>query len=201
MTKIKFCGLTRKEDILAVNRIRPDYIGFVFAKKSKRAVSFAKARELKEMLDPGISAVGVFVDEAPEQIAALLRDGIIDIAQLHGGEDNEYVRQLQYITDRPVIKAYQIHTPEDIQAAKCSPADYILLDSGSGSGVPLDWNQITGLDRPYFLAGGLTTDNVSDALHILQPYAADVSSGIETDGKKDIVKMQMFADIVRGNQT
>ena len=108
MTKMKFCGLTRPCDIEAVNEIKPEYIGFVFAKKSKRYVTPQKAMELKNLLSPEILAVGVFVGEEPEVIAGLLENGTIDIAQLHGSEDEEYIRRLKTMTDKPIIKAVQV---------------------------------------------------------------------------------------------
>ena len=95
MTKIKLCGLTRPQDIESANELRPDFIGFVFAKKSRRYVSPEKAHELKQMLDAGIRAVGVFVNEEPENVAELLDTGVIDIAQLHGTENEEYIRNLR----------------------------------------------------------------------------------------------------------
>lgn len=198
MTKIKFCGLTRPCDIEAANTIKPDYIGFVFAPKSKRYVSPKTAATLKRKLDPCIKAVGVFVNEEPETVADLLCRNIIDIAQLHGGEDEAYIRRLRSLTDRPILKAFRIEGPGDIEAAKNSSADFCLLDSGSGgTGSTFDWSLLSDLTRPYFLAGGLTPDNVYQAIQQLAPYAVDVSSGIETDGKKDAIKMAALAGAVR----
>ncbi len=130
MVKIKLCGLSLACDIRAANELKPEYIGFVFTPKSSRYVSYEQAAELKEMLAPGIRAVGVFTDEAPERIAELLDNGVIDIAQLHGREDEDYIETLRGLTNRPFIKAYRIRTAEDLEAAKQSTADYILLDSG-----------------------------------------------------------------------
>lgn len=192
MTKIKFCGLSRPEDIEAANALMPDYIGFVFWKKSRRYISPEKAGELKQMLDPGIKAVGVFLDEEPETAASLLDAGIIDMAQLHGHEDEEAVRRLKAVTGKPVIRAFLVRTPEDVRAAELSPADYILLDSGAGTGSRFDWSLIREISRPYFLAGGLTPENAGEAVKSLHPFALDVSSGIETDGKKDRRKMELF---------
>lgn len=197
MTKIKFCGLTRPCDIEAVNELKPEYIGFVFWQKSKRYVSPDKARELKSMLSGDINAVGVFVDEQPSYIAGLLNENIIDIAQLHGGEDEEYINSLKELTDKPVIKAFRISTVDDIKKAEKSSADYVLLDAGMGEGRRFDWSLIERINRPYFLAGGLDCGNVADALGELEPFAVDVSSGIETDGVKDASKMREFVSIVR----
>ncbi|MCD8116598.1 MAG: phosphoribosylanthranilate isomerase [Oscillospiraceae bacterium] len=192
-TKIKLCGLSRPCDIETANALRPDFIGFIFAPKSKRYVAPERAAALRALLDPGIRAVGVFVREEPEKVAELLRLGVIDIAQLHGGESEEYIARLRTMTDRPIIKAFRVDGPEDIAAARASGADYVLLDSGAGgTGTSFDWSLIRSLDRPYFLAGGLDTENVRPAVEALRPYAVDVSSGIETDGLKDPAKMERF---------
>ncbi|MBR1522960.1 MAG: phosphoribosylanthranilate isomerase, partial [Lachnospiraceae bacterium] len=144
MTKIKLCGLSRCEDIEAVNELKPDYIGFVFASWSKRYVSPEKAGELKALLDPGIKAAGVFVDEKPDRIAKLLESCTIDIAQLHGSEDEEYIKGLRELTDKPLIKAFKISEKKDIRAAEESSADYVLLDSGTGTGNVFDWELLKG---------------------------------------------------------
>lgn len=108
MTKIKLCGLSREEDIKAANILKPDFIGFVFAKKSKRFISRDKAMALKKILDPKILSAGVFVNEKAEVIAGYLEDKIIDIAQLHGNEDDDYIKNLRKFTGKPIIKAFQI---------------------------------------------------------------------------------------------
>lgn len=195
MTKIKFCGLKRIEDIKYANDLKPDFIGFVFAPKSKRFVDADTARELKNLLDTEIKAVGVFVDEDINVVTKLLKDGIIDIAQLHGSEDEEYIKSLRAICDKPIIKAFTIVSKDDIKKANESTADYILLDSGKGSGETFDWDLIKEVNRPYFLAGGLTLDNVENAVKTLHPFVVDVSSGIETDGFKDFDKMCRFAQL------
>lgn len=198
MTKIKLCGLSRPCDIAAANALTPEYVGFVFAKKSRRYVTPEIAAELKKQLKPEILAVGVFVNEEPETVARLLQCGTIDIAQLHGKEDEEYIKKLRTLTGQPIIKAFQINTAQDILEVKKSSADYVLLDSGiGGTGKVFDWSIIQSIDRPFFLAGGLTVDNAKKAVETLHPYAVDVSSGIETDGKKDETKMKEFVHTVR----
>lgn len=197
MTKIKLCGLSRTCDIEEVNEQKPEYIGFVFAKKSKRYVSPKQAKELKEMLHPSILAVGVFVNEEIEEVEKLFLDGIIDIVQLHGNESDEYIKKLKKNVDVPVIQAFQIETREDLNRAKESIADYVLLDSGAGTGTVFDWSLLEGFNRPYFLAGGLHPKNVEKAIITLHPYAVDVSSGIEIDGKKDRKSMAEFVANVR----
>ena len=197
MTKIKFCGLTRIEDIDAVNTLKPDYIGFVFWPRSKRVVTREQASELKAMLDPSIKAVGVFVDEDIEVVKSLLNDDIIDIAQLHGSEDGTYINDLKMSTGKPVIKAFKIRSEDDGRQAEESPADMVLLDSGMGTGKTFNWEIIKGVKRPFFLAGGLAPDNAAEAIRELHPYALDVSSGIETEGIKDTKKMTDFYEAVR----
>ena len=198
MTKVKFCGLRREEDIEAANELRPDYIGFVFAEKSRRAVTRETAARLKSLLSPGIPAVGVFVNAQPETVAYLLEDGIIDLAQLHGQEDADYIARLRALTDRPIIQAFRVRTAEDAKRAEESPADYILLDAGAGDGKTFEWELAGGVGRPYFLAGGLTPENAGEAVARLHPFALDVSSGIETDGWKDPEKMRAFMRAVKG---
>lgn len=199
MTKLKLCGLSRLRDIEAANRLMPEYIGFVFARESRRFVDAKTAAFLKSRLHPDILTVGVFVDETPETIAGLFTDGVIDIAQLHGRENEEAIRHLRTLTDKPLIKAFRIDSPQDIEHANASSADYVLLDSGQGgTGAVFDWELLTNIRRPYFLAGGLTAENVRRAVSMLRPYAVDVSSGIETGGYKDEKKMRAFAQAVRG---
>ena len=200
MTKIKFCGLTGDCDIDAANELRPEYVGFVFAPKSKRYVTPERAAELKSRLEAGIKAVGVFVNDDLYHVAELLNRGVIDIAQLHGSEDEEYIGQLRQLTGKPVIRAFRIKTAEDIAEAEKCTADHVLLDSGAGTGEVFDWKLIKNMKRPYFLAGGLSPDNVENAVEQLSPYAVDVSSGIETDGVKDKAKMAAFAAAVRGEK-
>lgn len=198
MTKIKLCGLTRPCDIEAVNALRPEFIGFVFAPKSRRYVSPEAAADLRELLHPGIRAVGVFVNACLEEVNELLKAGTIDMAQLHGNEDEAYIDRLRALTDKPIIKAFRVDTVQDVLAAARSPADLVLLDSGSGgTGTAFDWSLLRDIDRPYFLAGGLGVDNVGDAVRMLAPYAVDVSSGIETGGYKDKTKMAAFVAAVR----
>lgn len=197
MTKIKMCGLTKKEDIDAVNEWKPEYIGFVFAAKSRRFVTASRAKELRVLLDPRIQAVGVFVNEKPEVVASLLNENIIDLAQLHGNEGEEYLAHLRTLTDKPLIQAFRVQTKEDVIRACQSSAEQILLDSGAGTGKTFDWRMLAETSRPFFLAGGLNPQNVSEAIRQLHPYAVDGSSGIETDGSKDKEKIAAFAAAVR----
>ena len=193
MTKIKICGLTRTIDIEYVNKACPDYIGFVFA-KSKRRVTVHQANELKSILRPNIQAVGVFVNEDIDNIIYLCNQNIIDIVQLHGDEDEEYLKQLKRSILNPVIRAIRVQKSEDITSSQLIDADYLLLDAFKkdeygGSGETFDWNIIQEVNKPYFLAGGINSQNVVQAITNLKPYAIDISSGVETDGYKDKEKI------------
>lgn len=201
MTKIKLCGLTRPEDIQAANALKPEFVGFVFAPKSKRYVSPRQALELKALLSPEIQAVGVFVNEEIEAVAELLNSGVIHLAQLHGNEGEGYIQKLRARTGSPILQAFRITSEQDVQRAEHSTADHILLDAGAGTGTAFDWSLLRKIRRPYFLAGGLGPDNVERALELLHPYGVDISSGIETDGVKDPKKMAAFVAAVRKEET
>ncbi len=206
MTKIKLCGLSRMEDILAVNKIRPDYAGFVFA-KSKRQVTPAQAEQLSGMLLPQIRSVGVFVNAELELIAYLCGEHIIDMVQLHGDEDTAYIEKLQGTISCPVIKAVRARSREQIREAEALPCDYLLLDTYTpgeygGSGKQFDLSLVPALTKPFFLAGGLGPETVAERIRQVKPYGVDASSSLETDGVKDRRKMAAFAAAVRtgGNQ-
>lgn len=200
MTKIKLCGFSRPQDLVAVNQWKPDYVGFVFYKKSMRYVSPQTAKMLKEQLVPGIQTVGVFVNEEPEVVAGLLEEGILDAAQLHGQENSQYLRTLRTLTGKPLIQAIQIHTQEDVYKAANSDADFLLLDSGAGTGQTFDWSLLHNIRQDYFLAGGLHAQNVADAIRQFHPYGVDVSSGIERNGQKDKEKIAAFVTAVRKDE-
>lgn len=197
MTKIKLCGLRRNCDIDYVNKLLPDFIGFVFAPKSKRYVTFDEAQTLSERLDNRITPVGVFVNEEIENIKYLVNHNIIGAVQLHGSEDNEYIKKLRVDVDCPIIQAFKIETQQDIKKAEASDADYIMLDSGGGTGETFNHSLIRDIKREFFLAGGLDSENVCEAISICKPYAVDASSSLETDGFKDEDKMEAFARAVR----
>lgn len=185
MVKIKICGLSRMCDIDAVNAAKPDYIGFVFA-ESRRRVTIEQAAELKSKLSPDIIPVGVFVNETPEMIASLTECGVISVVQLHGNEDEKYIARIKFMTGVPVIKAVTILKSGDAHEWKQSCADYLLLDNkGGGTGQSFDWNLIGKIQKPFFLAGGLNINNIQSAIEQTNPFAVDISSGVETDGFKD----------------
>lgn len=200
MTKIKICGLTSMDDVMAVNAWKPDYAGFVFA-PSKRRISPETAAAFKKALVPGIQAVGVFVNAGAGIMAELANHGVINLIQLHGDETPADVRVLKAMTDVPIIKAIRVRTMEDIRSALEFPSDYLLFDTFTkdaygGSGLTFDWSIIPSMDRPYFLAGGLTPDNIKDAARTTA-YCLDISSGVETDGRKDRMKIKNIIETIR----
>lgn len=197
-TKIKICGLKRPEDITYVNEAKPDYCGFIIEfPKSSRNVTGDQVRTLTANLHPDIIPVGVFVNDSPERVEELLLDGTIQIAQLHGQEDEDYIRRIQRNTRHQVIKAFSVKTTQDIELALQSPADYILLDQGSGgTGKTFDWSLIPEITRPFFLAGGLGPDNLEQAVRTIRPYAVDLSSSVETDCVKDRSKIMEAVNLV-----
>ncbi|MBP3274567.1 MAG: phosphoribosylanthranilate isomerase [Butyrivibrio sp.] len=211
MTQIKLCGLSRMADIEIVNELRPEYIGFVFWEKSSRFISRDEALKLRTALLPNIKAVGVFVDEDVSKVAALLKDGIIDVAQLHGHEDSSYVERLRNLSPgSEIIKALKVRDKESflkgLDGFALAGPDFFLLDSGTGSGQTFNWevlkspevrSKLKEASKGWFLAGGLDPDNVTLAVKELRPMAVDVSSGIETEGKKDPGKMRAFVKAVR----
>ena len=200
-------------DIEYANRVKPDLVGFVFA-NTKRKISATQAKQFREALDAEISAVGVFVNEDIPVIASLVQDGCIDMIQLHGEEDADYIRRLRKICDVPVIKAVKVQTVEQIRQAAALPVDYLLLDTYrkgvlGGTGEAFDWELLREakaaagdtaegelFGKPYFLAGGLHAGNLREAA-ALGSYGLDVSSGIETDGSKDFTKMVEVMELVR----
>ena len=199
MAKLKICGLTCEEDIAAVNEVKPDFAGFIMeVPSSRRNLSAEKVKVLVKGLDREILPVGVFVNAAPELPISLLRDGTLWAAQLHGQEDEDYIEKIQNMTGKPVIKAFSIKTPEDVQRALRSPADYILLDQGTGgTGEPFDWSLVPPVRRPFFLAGGIGFENLREAISTLHPWAVDLSSSLETNGKKDPVKIRQIVRMLK----
>ena len=200
---VKICGLTRPCDIDKVNLEKPEYIGFVFA-KSRRQVTPAQAAKLRRRLIEGIIPVGVFVDEPIENIISLIQKDVIGMIQLHGKEDEAYIRKLRELTDKPIIKAVAVEATGDVQKGAKTMADYLLLDRpGGGTGKAFDWSlippEIAGEkgEKPYFLAGGINPDNVKEAIRCTKAFAMDVSSGVETNGLKDPLKIEELIRRVR----
>lgn len=196
MTKVKMCGLRREVDIENANKLLPDYIGYVFAPKSKRYITPAAAAGFTKILDSRITPVGVFVNEEISKVIEIVDSGAIKIVQLHGSEDEDYIAKLR-ANSITVIKAFIVKSASDIALANESSADYVLLDAGMGDGKQFDYNLLNAMKRPYFLAGGLDPQNVGEAVEALSPYTVDVSSGIETEGYKDPEKMTAFINAVK----
>ncbi|MDR0523362.1 MAG: phosphoribosylanthranilate isomerase [Candidatus Methanoplasma sp.] len=193
--KVKICGLSRMEDVEYVNEAMPDYAGFVFA-GGRRAVSPERAAELRGAMDAGIASVGVFRDADPALIARLFDEGVIDMAQLHGSEGAEYIREVQGV-GAPAIKAVAVSSAADVSGASGIPAAHVLFDSGpGGTGRSFDWSLLAHADRPFFLAGGISLGNVADAM-AAGPYAIDVSGGVETEGLKDRAKIMEIVGAAR----
>ena len=221
-TGIKICGMRRIEDIEAANACRPDFIGFILSPGFRRSVTPEAAERLARRLAPGILKVGVFVNESVERVASAA--GFLDLIQLHGKEDNAYIRDLrgrmatsdprgllEATNDprgrmtKPVIQAFRIRSADDLKRAMESEADYLLLDNGTGTGEAFDWSLIRDAEalkrgaaaKPWILAGGLGPDNVAEAVRRFRPFAVDLSSGAETDGWKDPEKMARCVQAVR----
>lgn len=198
--KIKLCGMFRDCDIEFVNEANPDYIGFiVMFQKSHRNIDLETALRLKKRLSPEIQSVAVSVDAPVEGLAEFANSGAAELLQLHGNEDAEYIARLRELTDAPIIKAVRVGSFADIEAAQSLDADFLLLDSGTGSGKAFDHSLIdtSRITKPFFLAGGLTPENVRAAAREILPYAVDMSSGIETDKLKDREKILAAVKAVR----
>lgn len=192
--KIKICGLRRTEDILYVNRALPDYAGFILA-SSKRRISADELERLTALLDGNIQKVGVFVNASFDEILRAMP--FIDIIQLHGDEDEDYIRRLKEDAGKEIWKAVRVKSRADIEEAEKLSADKLLLDSHSpkgygGTGEVADFKLISGMDikKPFFLAGGIGAENLAYAAGIVRPYGIDLSSSAETEGFKDEAKIQ-----------
>ena len=211
MPKLKICGLKRPEDIRYVNQYPPDFVGFVFA-KSLRQITPREAKELRRQLKPGIVPIGVFVNEEIENIVRLVKEGVIDMVQLHGEESAEYVRllgeRLEEVSSsgaalsHGIIKAVRVASRQDVKKALDFPADFLLFDTYTkgqygGSGECFNWQLLKGIERPFFLAGGLKVENIAGAALEVKPFCLDVSSGAERDGKKDEEKIRRLVETIR----
>lgn len=186
-----------------VNRAQPDYAGFVFA-PGRRQVTAEQAENLRRQLDPAIAVVGVFVKAPVEEPAALANRGTIQLIQLHGEEDEAYVKALRERTQAPIIRVIRVRGPESLRDLERYDCDYFLLDTYSGSqfggmGKTFDHSLIrqARFPRPFFLAGGLDPANVAAAIAESSPFGVDTSSGIETAGIKDENKIRAFVSAVR----
>ena len=206
MTRVKICGLSRPEDIFQANKLKSDYIGFVFYPKSKRAVTQSQAALLKAMLDKEIKAVGVFVNADIAFIEKLAQLRIIDLVQLHGDEDSLYIQELRKRVYIPIIKAIRVQGEESLQNLRNYPVDFFLFDTykpgqygGTGERFNLELEGVT-IPKPYFIAGGLDASNVAYVIaENPHAYAVDVSGGVEDSatGLKDAQKMADFVAQVK----
>lgn len=195
--KLKLCGMMRLADIEVLNEVKPDYAGVILSEPFRRRVDRETARQFRATLDPAIPLVGVFVNEPPETVIGFLEDGIIDIAQLHGDETEEDICYIKAVTGKKVIKAVKVLGRETVLAWLDSAADYLLFDSGTGTGQTFDWQMLNDIGRDYFLAGGLNAGNLAEAARNADAYCLDLSSGLETDGQKDPDKIREVVKICR----
>lgn len=197
--KIKICGLRRKEDIGYVNKLKPDYVGFIFA-PSKRQVSLHRARDLIRGLDQGIKKVGVFVNESRERVEEIGEACRLDILQFHGEEGADLVTGFR----RDVWKAFSIKDENSLKDIDSYRVDGYLLDSfykgkRGGTGKTFNWDLVAHLHREKFiiLAGGLNLDNIGRAIARVRPQVVDLNSGVETGGYKDFNKMKTIIEKLR----
>lgn len=203
MTRIKICGMRRVDDILYVNKYRPDYAGFILSEGFKRTIGFDSFCELDSRLDKDIKRVGVFVNEPTENILKYYA-GKLDIIQLHGEENAEYIGKLRENCSCEIWKAVRAKCADDIAKADALPVHKLLIDSfsagscgGTGKRVDLDIFSQVNISKPFFLAGGLNEENVCEAIEKVRPYGVDFSSSVETDGWKDEKKIKRIVETIR----
>ncbi len=199
MVKVKICGLQTMADAAAVNSALPDYAGFIFVQGRRRYIEPGEAERIRRKLSPSIRSVGVFLNAPIDMIISVVGAVNLDGIQLHGDESNAYIRALRARlaekfpgAEYLIIKAFRIEEREDLDEVRQSEADLVLLDGGAGNGKTFDWSLIRGLERPFLLAGGLRPENVREAVKKTRPYGVDVSTGVETYGRKDPEKIRSF---------
>jgi phosphoribosylanthranilate isomerase len=209
MIKVKICGVTNYDDALLVTNLGAEYIGFNFFKDSPRKVSVKMVKDVSAKLPPFVSAVGVFVDEDPAELVKTAKKCGLKALQLHGSESPEYCKDIAAKTGLPVIKAFRMQDENTIEQMKpyVEAVNYFLLDAyvpgvPGGTAETFNWDlavKAKELGKPVFLAGGLTPDNVGDAVLKVQPFAVDACSGIERlPRRKDYDKMNQFIRHARG---
>ncbi|KOS60950.1 phosphoribosylanthranilate isomerase [Lysinibacillus agricola] len=200
MTKVKICGLKERQHVQAAVEIGADAIGFVFA-PSKRRVTVEQAQQLVKHVPNGVLKIGVFVNPSAEELRTAVEGVPLDYVQYHGEESPEFISQQGY----PAIKALSVRGAEDVQMAANYDVDYYLFDAPGtdfkgGSGHTFDWTllEMVGIPREkLILAGGLQAENIEEAVSLVSPSMVDVSSGVETDGVKDIAKITAFIQAVK----
>lgn len=205
MSRIKICGLKRECDIDYANEFLPDYIGFIFA-NTKRYVPPELSKTLKARLDSRIKAVGVFVNEDIDLVCDIANGGTIDLIQLHGDEDENYINTIKQRTDKPIIKAVRVQSSQQVITAEKLPCDYLLLDTYrkeqyGGIGESFNWELIPKtLSKPFFLAGGLNSENILQAENTVKPYCLDISTGVEENGFKSREKIEEIIKLIRSEK-
>lgn len=203
MTKLKICGLRRMEDIEIINKYRPDFAGFVFA-KSPRRVTAQEAKKMIGNLDSAIIPVGVFVNHAVESIAEIASCCGLRIIQLHGDEDLQYIHQIKKAVDCIIWKAFRIKDGFSAAEMQGYDTDGYLTDTFTskeygGSGKTFRWDLLEGIPKHrLILAGGLTPDNILEAIDKVHPFAVDLNSGVETNGFKDENKIELLVKRLKG---
>lgn len=201
---VKFCGMRRVKDIEYANECRPDYVGFILSEGFKRSVDFGTFYELNTYLDKDIKRTGVFVNEPIENILHCAYNESLDVIQLHGGEDEKYIGKLRKHFSGEIWKAVRAKSPEDIEREQKKSCDKLLIDSfsenaygGTGKRINTEIVKNAEITKPFFIAGGITAENVSEIVRDVRPYGIDLSSGIETDGFKDFSKMKNIMRILK----
>ena len=194
MTKVKICGICHDSEIGIMNELVPDFVGFVFVNKSRHFIAPEYAGLLRSKLRPGIKSVGVFANHSLKSVAMCVEVAGLEMVQLHGDETGEYIAALREYIKCPIMKVYKVKKPMDAEKALYSTADYVMLDGGNaGDGTTFDWSLLGAVRRKYFLSGGLTPENMNKALGLTpQPYALNVSSGVEANRMKDYRKVMKF---------
>ncbi|MBN1823722.1 MAG: phosphoribosylanthranilate isomerase [Endomicrobiales bacterium] len=209
MVKVKICGVTVVDDAVLVASLGADYVGLNFVKESQRKISVKMAKEMTAKMPSFIQTVGVFADEAIEELAKTAKKTGLKMVQLHGSETPEYCRQAKELTGLPVIKSFRISDEASIEpvAGYADSVDYFLLDAyvegePGGTGQTFNWDlalKVKDLNKQIFLAGGLNPDNVKEAIEKVMPFAVDVASGVERlPRRKDFDKMNKFIRTARG---
>ena len=200
MTKVKICGLMEQIHVKTAVDAGADAIGFVFA-PSRRQVTIAKAKELAKDIPPGVLKIGVFVNASREEVERTYREVPLDYVQFHGNEDTEFIDSVRL----PSIKVLSVHSSEDVKQSGQYDTDYFLFDAPGtdfkgGSGITFDWQLMKDAGVPLdkvILAGGLNVDNVAQAIELVKPYMVDVSSGVESAGRKDENLIRAFIKAVK----
>ena len=202
MTKIKICGIRRKEDAEYLNEFKPDYAGFILSEPFWRCIDLKQLKLLNSLLSKDIKRVGVFVNESAEYI--LKYAYLLDVIQLHGDENEQLIHELKDKTSCEIWKAVRVQTSEEIEKACKLSADRLLIDSYSqnaygGSGKIANWEAViqAKITKPFFLAGGISADNCEEAIKKVKPYGIDISSSVETEKVKDKDKIGKIIGTIR----